>query len=93
MNDKTFIVCIELNTLALREKFELGGFGNYSPIVKVMDNVYLLRAGYNCTSSMLRDSIISYLGTQDINIFVMKSSIDASWRLSSSLDITLKNII
>ena len=93
MNDKAYIVSIELNNTAAREKFERGGFGNRGAIVKILENVYVFRANYNCTSAILRDAIISFMGTDEINILVMKTSIDAAWRLTPSLDSFLKATI
>lgn len=85
MNDKTFIVCIELNTKNAISKFEKANIGMGNP-VKIIDNVYAIKAPYMVTSRMIFDQIFSAMNNTDFNIFIMKSSIDATWKLPSSLD-------
>lgn len=84
MNEKVFLVCIELNNRRNIYAFESLGIFLGKP-KKIMENVYAVRTNYTTTSTNVREAIFSKLGS-DFNIFVMKTSIDASWRLSSELD-------
>lgn len=94
MNYKSYVVCIELNTKAAVERFEnMRSAVVNNNLLKIMDNVYILQTSYMVTSSQLRDSIISYMGSQNFNLFIMKSSIDASWRISSNIDMRLKELV
>ena len=94
MNYKSYVVCIELNTNAAVERFEnMRSAVVNNNLLKIMDNVYILQTSYMVTSSQLRDSIISYMGSQNFNLFIMKSSIDASWRISSNIDMRLKELV
>lgn len=85
MNDKIFILYIELNSRSVMQKFEGLTLG-YAKPKKIMDNVYGIRASYMVTSKQLRDQLFNQMGTSDFNVFIMRSSVDASWRLPGNVD-------
>ncbi|HAB41853.1 MAG TPA: hypothetical protein DCE24_08360 [Porphyromonadaceae bacterium] len=85
MNEKLFILCIELNSKRFIQKFENLTLGIHKPI-KIIDNVYFVRFPYMATSAQVREALFGQMGSTDFNVFIMKSSIDASWRLSGELD-------
>lgn len=79
MNDKVFIIGIELNTKAAYERFENYnlGFGRPEPIVP---GLYCLKAPFSFTSLQLRNNIVNMF-QEKCQVFVMKSNIDLAWRL------------
>ena len=91
MNEKVFIIGIELNNTAAYEKFEKYSFGAGLPF-KILDGLYCVKAAYSTSSEQIRNTINS-LFHDNCQVFVMKSSIDLSWRLPDRIGIWLKNNI
>lgn len=91
MNDKVFIVCIEINKQSLRNRFETTIIGNGSP-QKIMENVYAITTPYSYNSEQIRNQVNSIF-MDDCNVFVMKASVDASWRLDVTTDSWLRSNI
>lgn len=83
MNDKVFIVGIELNNKAAFERFEKSNFGMGIP-VKIVPGLYCVKTQYSQSSEYLRNSIVGMFSGQ-CQVFVMKSSIELSWRLPESI--------
>lgn len=92
MNDKVFIICIELNNKNAVAQFEKTIKGISSSCIKVTENAYAIRVSYYYTSEKLRDIVLTKMGG-DCILFVMKSSIDAAWRINGEADIWLKSYI
>lgn len=92
MNDKIFIVCVELNSRHATEQFNSIISSISLSYKKIVDNVYIIRANYTSTSEVIRDRIIAQFSGQ-CSVFVMKSSPDAAWRIPSDVDVWLKSII
>lgn len=84
MNEKIFIVCVELNSIASKNKLEQVLSNISSTKTKIVDGVYAIRVSQILNSSQIRDNILKLIGGQ-FEIFVTKSSIDASWRLPSDV--------
>ncbi len=91
MNDKVFIVCVEINRQILRERFEHTMIGNGTP-KKIMDNVYALTTPFSFKSEQIRDRI-NAIFSNECEVFVMKASVDASWRLDVSIGNWLRSNI
>lgn len=91
MNDKVFIVCVEINKQSLRTKFENTIIGKGNPR-KIMENVYAITTPYSFNSEQVRNQI-NAIFLDDCNVFVMKASIDASWRLDVMTDGWLRSNI
>lgn len=91
MNDKIFIVCIEINKQQLRKSFEQTIIGNHTP-KKIMENVYAISAPYSFSSEQIRNQI-NGIFFDNCSVFVMKTSIDAAWRLDAALDVWLRSNI
>ncbi len=91
MNDKVFIVGIELNTRASIEKFEQYNFNKGIPF-KIMPGLYCIKTSFSETSEIIRERIVALFSGQ-CQVFVMKSSIEAAWRLPSNVDGWLKSNI
>lgn len=91
MNDKVFIVCIEINKQSLRNRFETTIIGNGSP-QKIMENVYAITTPYSYNSEQIRNQVNSIF-MDECNVFVMKASVDASWRLDVTTDSWLRSNI
>lgn len=91
MNDKIFIVCVEINKQSLRDKFEHTAIGKGLP-KRIMDNVYAVTAPYSFGSEQIRNQINSLFANSCL-VFVMKASVDASWRLPLDIDSWLKDNI
>ena len=85
MNDKIFIISIELNSKAAVAQFEKVMNGCSSTYVKIMENTYAV-------SEAIRDIVLNKMGG-DCILFVMRSSIDTAWRINSSADGWLKSHI
>ena len=81
MNEKVFIVCVEINRIASKNRLEQILSNISSTKIKIVDGVYAVRSSQALDSAKLRDIISSQMGEQ-IEVFVTKSSIDASWRLN-----------
>lgn len=91
MNDKVFIVCIEINKQSLRLRFENAVIGKGNP-QKIMENVYAVITPYSFNSEQVRNQVNSIF-MDNCNVFVMKASIDASWRLDVTTDRWLRSNI
>ena len=92
MNDKVFIICIELNNKNAISRFESALSGISTSHIKVMENTYAIRVQPSYNSDMIRDILLSKMGSNCI-LFVMRSSIDAAWRINGSADSWLKSYI
>lgn len=85
MYKKVFIVCIDLNSMFAARNFESSLSTITSEWKKLMERVYLVSVtGEIFDSESLRNRIGQISGNCDM--FIMKTSMDASWRLPSSLD-------
>lgn len=92
MNDKVFIICIELNNKNAVAQFENVIRGCSSTYVKIMENTYAVRVSSSYTSEAIRDIVLDKMGG-DCVLFVMRSSIDAAWRIIDAADGWLKTCI
>lgn len=92
MNDKIFIISIELNSKAAVAQFEKVMNGCSSTYVKIMENTYAVRVSSSYTSEAIRDIVLNKMGG-DCILFVMRSSIDAAWRIADTSDGWLKTYI
>lgn len=92
MNDKIFIISIELNSKAAVAQFEKVMNGCSSTYVKIMETTYAVRVSSSYTSEAIRDIVLNKMGG-DCILFVMRSSIDTAWRINSSADGWLKSHI
>ena len=92
MNDKVFIICIELNNKNAVAQFENVIRGYSSTYVKIMENTYAVRVSSSYTSEAIRDIVLDKMGG-DCILFVMRSSIDAAWMIVDSADGRLKTCI
>ncbi len=88
MNDKIFIVCIELNTKSAIMRFENSLIGKDMPF-KIIEGTYGIRADYTATSSMIRDIITSIFGNQCVTM-VLKAGLDVSWKLLPEAEAWMK---
>lgn len=91
MNEKIFIVCIELNNRSITNRFE-DSMQNWGECKKLMTNVYAIKRPFNETSIDVKNLIDSILGCECVS-FIMKSSIDASWFLDVATNDWLKGNI
>lgn len=91
MNEKVFIICIELNNKVSIIKFE-SLLNQLGPWKMVIPNVYVIRRDYSLTSEVIRQEIFGKF-TNQCKLFIMKSSIDASWNLTTDVDSWLKMFI
>ncbi len=93
MNDKVFIVGIELNSISSKNKFEssLAQLGSKS-YVEITSGVYAIKLPFMYTAEMVRNQISSIF-SNNCQLFVMKSSIEAAWNISSKADSWLKTNI
>lgn len=91
MNDKVFIICVEINKQSLRTKFESTVIGKGNPKL-IMENVYAVITPYSFNSEQVRNHV-NAIFMDNCNVFVMKASIDASWRLDISTDNWLRSNI
>lgn len=91
MNEKVFIICIELNSNNFKNKFEniIKKIGNF---INIIEGVYAIRVPYSRTSEEIRKHITEQLQGQ-YSIFVMKSNVDAAWRLLSNSGTWLNSYI
>lgn len=92
MNKKIFIVCIELNRMAVVNAFEckLHEIGHYKCI---MNGVYVVIAeDLHIRSSDLASRIRSWI-EDGVKLFVVKSSLEAAWSLSKEDDMWLRTNI
>ncbi len=91
MNEKVFIVCVDLQTTVDKEKLEKclkeSQYKNYQVL---MERVYAVKAPLFEDSVMVRDFIRGKLDFK-CPIFVMKTSLDAAWSIMSSSDVWLRN--
>ena len=91
MNEKVFIVCIDLPTTADKEKFERClKESQYRDFQLLMERVYAIKAPLFEDSVMVRDYIRRNIGTM-CSLFVMKTSLDAAWNIMSPSDAWLRN--
>lgn len=88
MNFKVFIICVELNNKRAIDKFEssLRQLGEWKIIVP---GTYALKQDFSKTSDQLKSMLLSKI-TPDHKLFIMKSSVDASWVLTADIDQWLK---
>lgn len=93
MNDKIFIVGIELNSISAKQKFEssLTQLGSKSHI-EITSGVYAIKLPYMYTAEMVRNQISSIF-SNNCRLFVMKSSIEAAWNINPNADLWLKSNI
>lgn len=91
MNDKVFVIGIELNTKAAYAKFESINFGYGTPVL-IVPGLYCIKVPYSYTSLQIRDYIVNMF-QEKCQVFVMKSNIDLSWRLPDSIALWLKENI
>lgn len=91
MNDKVFLVAVELNSISAIQQFEkaLSSIGEWK---KLVSNVYVLKQTFARMSDNVRMHITREFGN-DLRIFIMKTSLDASWNLDFSVDNWLKSNI
>lgn len=91
-NDRVFIICIGLSNKSDVGNFEevLSSIG--SDVKKIMENVYAVKTSYTNTSEILRNQITAKFNGQ-CTLFIMKSSIDAAWRVPVDVDNWMKNYI
>lgn len=92
MNEKVFIICIELNNKNAVSRFESTLSSFSMSHIKVTENTYAIRVQPSYNSDMIRDILLSKMGG-DCILFVMRSSIDAAWRINGSADFWLKSYI
>ncbi|WP_462355783.1 hypothetical protein [Phocaeicola coprophilus] len=92
MNDKVFIVCIELNSKHVADRIENYIRSFSIGYKKIIENVFAVRVANNYSSENIRDMINMQLGGNS-TIFVMKSSIDAAWKVLPEIDGWLKSYI
>lgn len=83
MNDKVFIIGIELNTSAAYKRFESFNLGLGYPVL-IIPGLYCVKAPFSYTSAQIRDNIVGMF-QEKCQVFVMKSNIDLSWRLPESI--------
>lgn len=89
MNNKVFIICVTIDRQVLRYRFENTIIGTEKP-KRIMENVYALVAPYSFTSEQVRNTV-NVIFNNDCDVFVMKTSIDASWRLEACTDNWLRS--
>lgn len=83
MNEKVFVVGIELNNKASYNRFERNNFGMGVPF-KILPGLYCIKTNYSTTCEELRDKIVNLFSSQ-CQVFVMKSNIDLAWRLPDNV--------
>ncbi len=94
MNDKVFVVGIELNSISSKVKFETylqGRFGK-SGYIEITNGVYAIKVPIIYTAEQLRTLILGVF-SNNCQLFVMKSSIEAAWNASPEVDSWLKSNI
>lgn len=84
MNEKVFIICVEISRIALKNRLEQVLSNISSTKIEIVEGVYAIRASRWMSSTRIRDLILKEMGT-DFELFVTRSSIDASWRLNSAI--------
>lgn len=91
MNDKVFLIAVELNSISAVQKFEdvLSSIGEWK---KIVGNVYVLKQTFSRMSENVRVHISNEFG-ENSRIFIMKTSLDAAWNLDASVDSWLKSNI
>lgn len=91
MNERIFVVCLEINTIKAKKEIEkrLALIGDW---VEVLEHVYVVKSANPFLDS---DMVRMQLQTPSPNgkMFVMKTSIDAAWATSPSVDAWLKTNI
>ena len=91
MNEKVFLICIDLQTSSEKEKFErFLKESEYRNFQILMERVYAIKAPLFEDSVMVRDNIRRKMGPM-CSIFVMKTSLDAAWNIMTSSDVWLRN--
>lgn len=90
MDYKVFIIGIELNSLLTKNKFEnfLGSQGEWK---KISDGCYLVKPTFITQSSMELKNRISPFYNGGGQLFVMKTSFDASWEVKGEISSWLSN--
>lgn len=91
MNDKVFLIAVELNSISAIQKFEkvLSSIGEWK---KLVGNVYVLKQPFSRMCENIRTQIVIQFG-EDVRMFIMKTSLDAAWKLDASVDRWLKENI
>lgn len=91
MNDKVFLIAVELNSISAIQEFEkvLSSIGEWK---KLVGNVYVLKQPFSRMCENIRVHISTNFG-KDLRIFIMKTSLDAAWNLDASVDCWLKENI
>ena len=91
MGEKVFIICVDFQNTADKEKFESGLKGSmYCDYQVLMEKVYAVKAPRFVDSVIVRDFISGKLDYK-CPVFVMKTSLDAAWSIMSSSDAWLRN--
>lgn len=85
MNYKVFVIGIELNSLVAKNEFEsfLNSIGEWK---RISDGFYIVKPTFPTDSSLDLKNIIPYNIYQNGQIFVMRTSIDASWNVYGNID-------
>ena len=94
MNDKVFIVGIELNSISSKDKFETylqDRFGKNGS-VQITNGVYAIKVPFMYTAEQLRGMILAIF-SNNCQLFIMKSSIEAAWNASPEVGSWLKSNI
>ncbi len=91
MNNKVFVIGIELNNRAAYNRFENHSFYGFLPM-KIMPGLYCIETSFSITSENLRSDITDLFAGYCMDC-VMKSRVDASWRLPLQVDYWLKENI
>ncbi len=91
MNDKVFLIAVELNSMSAIQNFEkvLSSIGEWK---KLVGNVYVLKQPFSRMCENIRVHISTNFG-KDLRMFIMKTSLDAAWNLDASVDRWLKENI
>lgn len=82
---KTNIITIQKGKPTLVENV-LEGYPEY---IKIMENVYAVKTDDNISTSDIRDNITK--NCEDSLVFVMRSGVDAAWRITTNCSDWLKS--
>ena len=93
MGEKVFIICVDLQTSADKDKleksFKESQYRNYQIL---MERVYAIKVPHFEDSVRVRDFILGKLDYK-CQVFVMKTSLDAAWNIMTSSDAWLRENI
>jgi hypothetical protein len=89
MNYKVFIIGIELNRVSIKQGFEMAlmGIGEWK---RLLDGLYIIKPRFPINSSEELKNRIPHQYRQDGQIFIMRTSIDASWNVDAGVDMWLR---